>query len=104
VRQFGNELIKLLKHPPESPQSAPSLPEIAQSLLTSLKSVIDQLAIEYGLRQSSILATKEDLTLWLHSGKRPEKLTKGWRKYVIQEAQLDTFVKHLHDTAHMLLL
>jgi ribonuclease D len=102
VRKHGQSVLALLKHPPHY-EEPPVLPEIQQNLLKSLRTVIDQLAMEHELRQSSALAGKEDLTYWLHSGKRPDKLTKGWRSALLTQGNVDEFVAGLHRDSQILI-
>jgi ribonuclease D len=100
VRKYGQELLILLENPPQLIEP-PTLPEIQQHLLKSVRSVIEQLAKEYGLRQSSVLATKDDLVWWLHTGVRPEKLTRGWRNAILTREGLDDLVNGLHQDSQI---
>lgn len=95
LRKYGQTLLQLLDHPPQIAEP-PKLPEIQQNLMKSVRSVIDQLAQEYGLRQSSVLASKDDLSWWLHTGQRPEKLARGWRNAILTREGVDELVKGLH--------
>jgi ribonuclease D len=102
LRQYGQSIIALLASPPHYPE-APKLPEIQQHLMKSVRSVIDQLAEEYHLRQSSVLASKEDLTWWLHTGVRPERLSKGWRNAVLTQEGVDLLVQGLHQDSQLVI-
>ncbi len=102
LKKYGQQLLVLLDDPPQL-QEVPRLPEIQQHLLKSIRSIIDQLAQEHGIRQSSVLATRDDLTWWLHTGVRPERLTRGWRGALLTQAGIDDLVHGLHQDSSIVM-
>lgn len=102
LRKHGKTLLELLHNPPDIAQPVP-LPEVDNQALSSLRSHIEQVAEQAGLRQSAALATKDDLTWWLGHGQVPEKLSKGWRHHLLQQAQTAELIKQLRQQREALL-
>ena len=84
----------LLSQPPVIAQ-APKVPSVDAEQLKGLRSHIERLASELGLRQSAVLANKDELSIWLAHGARPPRLTKGWRNALLNEAKIDLIVEQL---------
>lgn len=94
IRKHGQTLIELLAYPPEIAQAS-KIPSADGEKLKTLRHHIEQLATELGLRQSAVLANKDELSIWLTSGVRPPRLTKGWRNALLNEAKFDSIVEQL---------
>ncbi len=98
IRKYGSHILTLLAHPPHIEEAKP-IPDVDSDTLKALRAHIDTLATQLGLRQSAALASKEDLIHWLSTGKRPEKLNKGWRAAVLTQHHSDDFVTQLNEHA-----
>lgn len=98
IRKYGQALIELLTHPPAIAQ-APKTPSVNTEKLKNLRCHIDQLATELGLRQSAVLANKDELSIWLATGQQPQRLSKGWRHAILTQAKLDVIVNELRQDA-----
>jgi ribonuclease D len=95
IRKHGAHLLALLANPPHIDEAKP-LPEVDNEQLKTLRTHIETIATQLGLRQAAALAGKDELIHWLSTGKRPEKLDKGWRSAVLTQHQSDAFVAQLH--------
>lgn len=98
IRKHGQTLIELLAHPPAIIQ-ATQIPSVEGEKLKALRLHIEQLATDMGLRQSSVLANKDELSHWLGSGVRPARLSKGWRNALLTESKMDLIVSELRQAA-----
>jgi ribonuclease D len=94
IRKHGLAIIELINHPPAI-TPAPITPSVDAEQLKTLRSHIEQLATELGLRQSAILANKDELSFWLATGHIPARLTKGWRRALLNESKTNLFVEQL---------
>lgn len=94
IRKQGQAILDLLSQPPVIAQ-APKIPSVDAEQLKGLRSHIECLASELGLRQSAVLANKDELSIWLAHGARPPRLTKGWRNALLNEAKIDLIVEQL---------
>jgi ribonuclease D len=95
IRKHGEELINRLKHPEPLP-ATPKLPAVDANALTILRQQIEQLANDWNIRQSTVIASKNELTLWIAHNQRPERLQHGWRNQLLTQANVDALVADLH--------
>ncbi|MCH9743154.1 MAG: HRDC domain-containing protein [Proteobacteria bacterium] len=102
IRKHGQALLTMLANPPMVPQ-AEALPSVDIEQFKKLKAHVEQIATEFGLRQSAFLAGKDDLTYWLHFGKRPSRLLQGWRCALLNQSNSDQVVRELRHHAEVLL-
>jgi ribonuclease D len=102
IRKYGASLLALLHNPPSIEEAKP-LPDVDKEVLKPLRTHIDEVAAKLGLRQAAALVGKEELVYWLHTGVRPEKLTKGWRAAVLTQANSDNLVAQLKTKLHQLM-
>lgn len=102
IRKHGQFLLAMLADPPSVPQ-AEMPPSVDTELFKKLKAHIDQIATEFGLRQSAVLAGKDDLAHWLHFGNRPPRLLQGWRYALLNQANSDQVVRELRHHAEVLI-
>ncbi len=98
IRKHGQTLIELLAHPPAITQ-ATQIPSVEGEKLKALRLRIEQLATDMGLRQSSFLANKDELSHWLASGVRPARLSKGWRNALLTASKMDLIVNELRNAS-----
>ena len=98
IRKHGQTLIELLAHPPAITQ-ATQIPSVEGEKLKALRLRIEQLATDMGLRQSSVLANKDELSHWLASGVRPARLSKGWRNALLTASKMDLIVNELRNAS-----
>lgn len=96
IRKQGSALISLLENPPMIPQPL-IIPSVNSDSLKSLRTQIEQVAGKFGLRQSAVLANKDELSFWLASGVRPARLAKGWRNALLTDAKSDLIVEQLRN-------
>jgi len=98
IRKHGPALIALLANPPVYPQPK-GIPNVNADSLKKLRSQIEQTATEFGLRQSAVLANKEELSIWLATGNQPDRLMKGWRHELLKHANINHLVNELHQAS-----
>lgn len=98
IRKHGQALLELIAQPPTIAPAAKT-PSVNAEALKNLRQQIDALASDFGLRQSALLANKDELSVWLATGIAPIRLTRGWRKALLDDAKMMLIVEQLRQAA-----